>query len=114
MTFKDKGKAVPSDSYEDLGNDRKHPCGSADRQFTGRTAFFQSLRRDGGGGDEMNAQPIMGLQALLEARKHIHDADACLLGRSSISQDMRSEIMAHHREASVLITRFLAERGVER
>ena len=66
-------------------------------------------------GHEVNGAHPQGIEALLEARRHIHNADACILGRRSghVSQEVISEVMAHNREASVLITQYLHERGVD-
>ena len=50
---------------------------------------------------------------LIEARRLIHDADAALLGqRGRPDPGLISEIMGKHRDAAMLITRYLESRGV--
>ncbi len=52
-------------------------------------------------------------ELLIEARRLIHDADAALLGqRARPDPGLVSEIMGKHRDAALLITRFLEARGV--
>lgn len=53
-------------------------------------------------------------ELLVEALRLIHDADAALLGqRGRLEPGLVSEIMGKHRDAAVLITRYLQSRGVE-
>ena len=48
-------------------------------------------------------------EPLREALALIQDADTSLLGQRRPSQDLIAEIQAKHREAAILITRYLAE-----
>jgi len=48
-------------------------------------------------------------EPLREALTLIQDADTSLLGQRRPSQDLIAEIQAKHREAAILITRYLAE-----